>query len=35
MDFDITVCEKLIDDTSRDLESIYSKFYLPERLRLL
>jgi len=33
MDFDIVVCSKLIDDTSRSLETIYTKFYLPEVLR--
>ena len=30
MDFDIVVCQKLVDDTSRSLDSIYTKFYLPE-----
>lgn len=33
MDFDIVVCSKLIDDTSRSLDTIYSRFYLNEVVR--
>jgi hypothetical protein len=33
MDFDIVVSSKLIDDTSRYLETIYTRFYIPELAR--
>ena len=33
MDFDIVIQQKLVDDTTRSLDAIYTNFFLPEVFR--